>query len=377
MIYLDNAATTFPKPKVVIEDMLECMSEYCANPGRGAHDMSLKCEMKIMECRNNLAKLFNISNPMNIVFTNNTTEGLNIALNGLLKPGDHVITTEIEHNSVLRPLAHLKDKGVEVTVLPIDSKGYISIDKLKNAFKKNTKLVEVIHGSNVIGTIQDLDKINHIVKEREVIFMVDAAQTAGVVDIDVKKYNIDILAFPGHKGLLGPQGTGGLYLSNGKIIDFFKTGGTGSVSNLVTQPDFLPDKFESGTLNTPGIVGLNSSVKFILDKGIENIRNHESKLIEYATEELKKFPNINLLGELNATLKAPIISFNVEGVDSSDVGVMLNSKGICVRTGYHCAALVHKALGTTYKGTVRISPGYFNTFKDIDKLLKVLRDLYI
>lgn len=375
MIYLDNAATTFPKPNEVYTEVDNCLRTYCANPGRGSHNMSIKCEMKILSCRDLLATLFNISDPLRIIFTSNTTDSLNIAIKGLLKPGDHVITTMIEHNSVLRPLHSLKKDNIEITTIPVDLKGYLNLKDIQNSIKSNTKALIVNHGSNVLGTIQDIVSIGELAKKFGLVFIVDAAQTAGYSDIDVKKMNIDLLAFPGHKSLLGLQGTGGLFISENINLSSLKEGGTGSNSNSVIHPDFSPDKFESGTLNTPGIVALSEGVKFILNKGINNIRNHEINLMEYLTSELKKLPYIKIYGETEPSIKTPVLSFNMDRFDSSDIGKILSKKEIFLRTGYHCTPLIHKIIGTEFKGTVRISPGYFNTFYDIETLINVLIEI--
>lgn len=376
MIYLDNAATTFPKPNEVYKEVDKCLRTYCANPGRGSHNMSLQCEMKIFNCREMLAKLFNIDDPLRIIFTSNTTESLNIAIKGILKPNDHVITTMIEHNSVLRPLYSLKKHGIETTFLPVNLKGYLNLSDIKKAVKSNTKALIVNHGSNVLGTIQDIVAIGKLAKSLGLIFIVDAAQTAGYCDIDVKKMNIDLLAFPGHKSLLGLQGTGGLYINNGLTLSSLKEGGTGSNSESMIQPELYPDKMESGTLNTPGIVGLNEGVSFILNKGIDKIRNHEIQLMEYLTFELKKLSYIKLYGETSPNLKTPVLSFNMERFDSAEIGEALNKKEIYLRTSYHCAPLIHKIIGTEGMGTVRISPGYFNTFNDIEALINSLIEIY-
>lgn len=376
MIYLDNAATTFPKPNKVYTEVDKCLRTYCANPGRGAHDMSLQCELKIFNCRERLSKLFNIDDPLRIIFTSNTTESLNIAIKGILKPGDHVITTMIEHNSVLRPLYSLKKYNIETTFLPVDLKGYLNLSEIKKAIKSNTKALIVNHGSNVLGTVQDIESIGYLAKSLGLIFIVDSAQTAGYCDIDVKKMNIDLLAFPGHKSLFGLQGTGGLYIADNLTLSPIKEGGTGSNSESMIQPDFYPDKMESGTLNSPGIVGLNEGVNFILNTSLNTIRNHETELIEYLTSELKKLPYVKLYGETNSSIKTPVLSFNMERFDSSEIGEALNNKGIYLRTSYHCAPLIHKIIGTEGKGTVRVSPGYFNTFNDIEVLINSLIKIY-
>lgn len=344
MIYLDNAATTFPKPTEVYEEVLKCMESYAANPGRGSHDMSIKASEKIMEARQEISEFFNIPNAMNLVFTSNATEALNIAIKGTLKRGDHVISTIIEHNSVLRPLNSLTKKGIQFTLLGVSEMGYVDINALKREIRKNTKVFIINHASNVLGTIQNIREIGKIAKEHNITFIVDASQSAGTLSIDVQRDNIDLLAFPGHKGLLGPQGTGALYVKEGLQVENLKDGGTGSNSNFMAQPDFLPDKFESGTLNTPGIAGLCEGVKFIKKIGRRNIQKHEERLVEYLLKELKKLSYIKIYGPQNPENRAAVVSINIEGVDSSEVGYLLNKDGIAVRTGYHCAPLDRKSV---------------------------------
>ena len=376
MIYLDNAATTFPKPFKVYQEMFDYMKTSAANPGRGTHDMSIIAATKVLETRQIIGNLFNIDNIFNIVFTSNATDSLNIAIKGILMNGDHVITTVLEHNSVLRPLNKLRKNEVTTTFLDMDENGFVNLSDLKKNIKKNTKAIIINHASNVIGTIQDIEKIGEIAKANGIVFIVDGAQSAGVIDIDVKRYNIDLLAFPGHKGLLGPQGTGGLYIGPGIQLETFKEGGTGSNSSSFEQPDFLPDRFESGTLNTPGIVGLNQGISYIFEEGIKNIRSKEESLTDCLLLELMKLPFITIYGNKSNERRCAVISFNIENMDSSLVGYELNKRGIAVRTGYHCAPLIHKALGTTNYGTVRVSFGYFNTFEEIESLIKSLKEIY-
>ena len=376
MIYLDNAATSFPKPSRVYEEVLNCMKNYCANPGRGSHNMSIRSALKIMETRSLIAELFNIKNPFNIVFTKNATEALNIAIKGYLKKGDHVISTSIEHNSVLRPLNTMSKKGIEVTIVSSDKAGFINPLDIKEEIKLNTKAIIVNHASNVLGSIQDISRIGEIAKKYGVIFIVDASQSAGSISIDVERDNIDLLAFTGHKGLLGPQGTGGLFIRDGIEVKSFVEGGTGSNSNSMNQPYELPDKFESGTLNTPGIAGLCEGLKFIKKIGIENIYREEMQLMEQLISEVKKLDFIKIYGGTSIKNRVSVLSINIEGIDASVVGEKLNDANIAVRTGYHCAALIHKVIGTEYRGTVRISPGCFNTSKDIDELISNIIKIY-
>ncbi|MCI6692655.1 MAG: aminotransferase class V-fold PLP-dependent enzyme [Clostridium sp.] len=376
MIYLDNAATSFPKPSKVYEEVINCMKNYCANPGRGSHNMAIKSALKVMESRNLISEIFNIRNPFNIVFTHNATEALNIAIKGLLKKGDHVISTVLEHNSVLRPLNSMAKHGVEVTLISSDKAGFINPLDIKDEIKFNTKAIIINHASNVLGSIQDINSIGKIAKKYGVKFIVDASQSAGSISIDVERDNIDLLAFPGHKGLLGPQGTGALYIREGIELKSFKEGGTGSISNSIDQPKELPDRFESGTLNTPGIVGLCEGVKFIKKIGIENIYNEEMQLMDQLIRELKKLDFVKIYGSTSLKNRLSVLSINIEGIDASIVGEELNDAEIAVRTGYHCAALIHKVIGTEYIGTVRISPGCFNTSKDIDEFIKNIIKIY-
>ncbi|WP_346885865.1 aminotransferase class V-fold PLP-dependent enzyme [Clostridium sp. UBA4395] len=376
MIYLDNAATSFPKPSEVYDQVLNCMKNYCANPGRGSHDMSVKSALKIMETREEICELFNIPSPLNLIFTSNATEALNISIKGALKRGDHVISTVIEHNSVLRPLHSLFEDGVQVTLVGVDKSGYINFNDIKKEIKKNTKMIIINHTSNVLGSIQDIKSIGRISKDNGIIFMVDASQSAGVIPIDVENDHIDLLAFPGHKGLFGPQGTGGLFIRDGIKLRNFKEGGTGSNSHFMIQPDFVPDQFESGTLNTPGIAGLCEGVKFIKKTGLDNIRKYEEELLWYLLEQIKKLSYVKIYGSDSKKQRSAVISLNVDGIDASVVGEQLNERGIAVRTGYHCAPLIHDVIGTEYAGTVRVSPGYFNTFEDIEKLVEAIIMIY-
>lgn len=376
MIYLDNAATSFPKPPGVYEEVINCMKNYCANPGRSSHDMSVRAALKIMETREAVSELFHIPSPFNLIFTSNATEALNIGIKGVLKTGDHVISTVIEHNSVLRPLNSLLDNGVELTLVGVDETGQLNINDLSKEIKKNTKLIIVNHVSNVLGSIQDVQKIGQLTSKTGIKFMVDACQSAGCIPIDVEKSHIDLLAFSGHKGLLGPQGTGGLYIRDGLKLKNFKEGGTGSNSNYMIQPDFLPDQFESGTLNTPGIAGLCEGLKYITKVGISNIQKHEEELMAYLLEELKKLTYIKIYGSLSSKERSAVLSFNIDGIDASIVGEKLNEKDIAVRTGYHCAPLIHKVIGTEYRGTVRVSIGVFNTHSDIEELVEGIKQIF-
>lgn len=376
MIYLDNAATTYPKPEIVYEEIMDCMKNYCANPGRAGHKLAMKSARKIYDARENIAKLFNVDNPMNIIFTNNATDSLNLAIKGCVKEGDHIITTSMEHNSVIRPIKSLEKYGIENTIVKCDEDGFLNPKDIIKAIKPNTKLIVTTHASNVCGTLIDIEAVGNIAKENNILYLVDASQTAGVYKIDTKKINVDMIAAPGHKCLLGPQGTGILYIREGLEVDILKEGGTGSKSEDLLQPNLLPDKYESGTHNTPGIIGLNAGVKFILEKGIDNIREHEENLCEYMLEKLKEVPNILIYGPKDAKKRAAVISINIGNMDSGEVTYLLDNKyDIATRSGIHCSPLAHKTLGTLEQGSVRFSLGIFNTKNEIDIAVEALKEI--
>lgn len=378
MVYLDNAATTFPKPKSVADEVYDCISNYCANPGRSGHRLAMKSARMIYEARENIAKLFNIPDPLNVIFTYNATDSLNLAIKGSLKKGDHIITTSMEHNSVIRPIKALESKGITNTIVKCDKNGALNVKDIEKAIKKNTKLIAVTHASNICGTIIDIEAVGKIAKKNNIRFLVDASQTAGIYDIDVQKMNIDLMAAPGHKGLFGPEGTGILYIREGLELDVLKEGGTGSNSEDLFQPDLVPDKYESGTNNTPGIVGLNAGVKFILEEGIENIRTYEEKLCDYMLQRLEEIDNIKVYGLKDSKKRAAVICINIDNMDSGEVTFLLNQDyDIATRSGIHCAPLAHETLGTLETGAVRLSIGYFNTKKDIDKAIEALKEISI
>jgi len=374
LIYLDNAATSWPKPSVVWPAMDHCFHHLGANPGRSGHQMALDAGRIIYETRELLAKLFHINNPLQIIFTLNATEALNLALKGLLKPGDHVITSSMEHNSVTRPLHVLSHRGVEVTKVKASIEGFIKVEDVVSQLKENTKALVITHASNVTGALMPIEELGQWARAKGLKFIVDAAQTAGVYEIDVEKMKIDLLAFPGHKSLYGPQGTGGLYIREGVVLDPLKEGGTGSNSEDPVQPDVLPDRYESGTPNTIGIAGLGAAVKYILDEGLEKIREHEEKLTKRFLQGLEFIPGIKVYGPRDVTKQAPVVSVNFGDHDSSEVGFILDRVfNIACRTGLHCAPDAHSTLGTLGQGTVRFSFSYFNTEQDIDKALESLQ----
>lgn len=376
MIYLDNAATTYPKPEKVYDSIMDCMKNYCANPGRAGHKLAMRAAREIYDARENIAKLFNIDNPMNVIFTNNATDSLNLAIKGVVKSGDHIITTSMEHNSVIRPIKSLENHGVENTIVQCDKEGFLNIEDLKKAIRSNTKLIVTTHASNVVGTLIDIKAIGEVAKEHNLLYLVDASQTAGVYDINVSDINVDMIAAPGHKCLLGPQGTGILYIREGLNVNILKEGGTGSKSEDLFQPDLVPDKYEAGTHNTPGIVGLNEGVKFVLEKGIDNIRNHEEKLCEYMLNKLEEVPNIIVYGTKDSKKRAAVIAINIGNMDSGEITFLLDSQyQIATRSGIHCSPLAHQTLGTLEQGVVRFSLGYFNTESDIDEAIRALIEI--
>lgn len=376
LIYFDNAATSFPKPEEVYNGTLKAMKEYGANPGRSGHKLALKAGRGLYETRNIISKLFNINNPMDLIFTYNCTDSLNLGIKGVLKKGDHVITTSMEHNSVLRPLKHLESKGIETTIIKGDSKGRITPLDIERNIKKNTKMIIMTHISNLTGTIMPVKKVGEIAKKHGIIYMVDGAQSAGVYDIDVEEMNIDILAFPGHKGLLGPQGTGGLYIREDIGMEELKEGGTGSSSDSLYQPDIRPDKYESGTPNTPGIVGLGNGVSYIIDKGINNIRDHEEDLTKHFIEEILKINGVKVYGPLKSGEQAPVVSINIRDEDSSEISYILDDEyDIAVRSGLHCAPLAHKTIKTFKQGVIRFSFGVFNTHEEIEWGIKAIKEV--
>lgn len=374
MIYLDNAATTFPKPESVYAKMDDCMRNYCANPGRSGHKMAMESARVVEETRDIIAKLFNIKNPMDVVYTFNATDSLNLAIKGFLKPGDHVITTTMEHNSVLRPIMELENIGVEHTFVQADEEGRIDPKDVETAIKDNTKLIAIIHASNVTGTLIDIETIGKIAKNHGITYLVDASQSAGIYDIDVDKLNIDMLAMPGHKGLLGPQGTGVLYVNNKIRLHSQREGGTGSKSEEIIQPDLYPDKYESGTHNTPGIVGLGAGVEFLLETGLDNIRKHEEELSQYMIDEILKIDGVKLYGPKSAKERAAVIAVNIKDLDSGEVTFRLDREfEIATRSGIHCAPLAHKSIGTLEQGAVRFSLGYFTTKEEVEEAIKAIK----
>jgi len=374
MIYLDNAATSWPKQESVYQTMDEFLRTKGGNPGRGSHSMALAARETVEETRMLVARLINAVEMNRVVFTLNCTDSLNLGLKGLLNPGDHVITSSIEHNSVVRPLRKLEQRGVKVTRLsPSVKSGVVSALDIEKAMTKDTKLVVMTHASNVTGVIQPIAEYGAIARKHNLLFMVDAAQTAGKYPIDVKTGNIDLLAFSGHKGLFGPPGTGVLYIGERVELDSLREGGTGSHSEMEEQPLDLPYRYESGTANSVGISGLGAGLKYIFSEGLEKIRAHEQFLTARLIEGLSHIPGVTFYTAKDSTKQAPIISFNIEGYEPGEGGAILDQAfDIKVRTGLHCAPAAHKTIGTYPLGTIRLSPGYFNTAEEIEVTLQAL-----
>ncbi len=375
MIYLNNAATTWPKPEIVYQRMDSFFRSLGRNPGRSGATENKKAGLAVYEVRESLADFFNIKDAAHLVFNSGATESLNTILKGLLKPGDHVLTTMLEHNSVLRPLEKLKkERDIEITFLAINQQtGEPHYDQIKNEIKENTRLLVSSHASNVTGTIVDIEKMGNIAEKNNLYFLVDAAQTAGVFPIDVEKMKIDFLAVAGHKSLYGPPGVGALYLRNDSEVASLKEGGTGTNSLNTCQPDLMPDRFEAGTANTVGIIGMGTGLSFILDEGLAKIREHELKLTEKLLTGLKMLPSVRIYGQENIGNRAPVVSFNVANISSHELGFSLEDDyQITVRSGLHCAPYLHQAMQTNEQGMVRVSFGYFNTEKEVAYLLEVL-----
>ncbi len=388
--YFDNASTTWPKPERVYTFMDEFFREFGVNPGRGGYEKASVVGELVDETRELLCQFFNAPKPERLVFTQNATDSLNIAFNGLFKAGEHVLTTMLEHNAVLRPVNYaVRDKGLEADFVPANADGYIESDALKKALKPNTKYLVINHASNVIGTIQDLTTLGNFAKEHNLIFIVDTCQTAGVVPVDVEKMHIDILTFTGHKGLFGPMGIGGMWVRENIDIQPVKSGGTGILSAYEYQPDEYPYRLETGTVNLPGIAGLkaaqdffaelgrkddpNLSHKQATDKALEIIHKQEMSLMKKMLDALTQMPKVKFPIKPSLKNRVATISFQIEGKKSKDVGATLAKEyKIATRSGLHCAPKVHQQLGTAPDGATRVSIGYFTTEEDIDHLIEAV-----
>lgn len=378
LIYLDNSATTFPKPEEVYRFMDFFYRKHGVNPGRSGFDAAIETEEIVHGTRQMLTELFNGDDPNRLTFSYNASDSLNMILQGLAEKGDHIVTTCLEHNSVLRPLHHLEIQGIaEVSHIPFDKNGYVNPGDIKKAIKKNTKMVVVNHSSNVIGTIQPLKEIGKICKEKGVFFIVDASQSAGTIPIDMKDMVIDVVVFTGHKCLMGPTGIGGSYVMENVPVKYTRFGGTGVRSAVKTHLEEFPYRLECGTLNIIGVAGLNAGVRWINEQGIENLHKQEMDLYNKLRNAFHEIEGVITYCSRNAENQNPVMCFNVNGFEAGDVGAMLDvDYNIATRTGLHCAPKVHEVIGTVeIHGTVRMSIGPFNTEEHIDTAIEAVKDI--
>lgn len=375
MIYFDNAATTLRKPPGVAEAVAEAVGSL-GNAGRGAHGVSLDASRMIYGVREKLCRLFNAEDPMRIAFTSGGTESLNIAIKGVAGPGDHLITTAAEHNSVLRPAYEMEMAGAELTVIPCDDLGRVDPQEIERNIKENTKAVICTHGSNVTGNVPDIERIGAITSQYDISLIADASQAAGECMIDVRKSSIDVLCFTGHKGLLGPQGTGGIYVREGVELRPLKTGGSGVQSFSRTHPSEMPTALEAGTLNAHGIAGLDAALDWIIDTGADEISRKTRSLADRFCEGIREIPGIKVYGDLCMKQRLPVVSLNVGSIDSSHISdVLYREFGIATRPGAHCAPLMHETLETEKQGAVRFSFSYFNSEDEVDEAIGALRKI--
>jgi len=381
MIYLDNAATSWPKPPVMAEAMVRFLDQVGANPGRSGHRLSIQAGRIVYAAREAVAALVHAPDPLRVAFGPNVTEALNQALHGLLRPGDHVITSSMEHNSMMRPLRNLQRQGIELTVVPCSPQGCLDPADVAAAVRPNTTLIALNHASNVVGTLLPVAKVGRVARRHNLLLLVDAAQTVGAYPLDVQADAIDLLAFTGHKSLYGPMGTGGLVV--GERVDVrrmqpLKQGGTGSRSESEEQPEFLPDMLESGTPNVVGLAGLEASLRWVLDRGVEAIRAHEIALTQRLIDGLADIPRVKVYGGHDAKSQAAIVSLTIQGADLDQAGMQLDEEyGIMCRVGLHCAPAAHRTIGTFPDGTVRFGLGAFSTQAEIDMALAAVQGLSV
>jgi cysteine desulfurase family protein len=378
MIYLDNAATSFPKPEAVYQALDRFARSNLANPGRAGHKMALAAERVLDDCRHLLNQFFHGESPERFGFTLNCTDALNMAFKGVLNDGDHVITTDLEHNSVSRPLRKMElDGRISLTRIKADAGGTIDPDAIRQAITSRTRLVAMTHASNVLGTVQPIAEVGRIARDRDLLLLVDAAQTAGVVPIDVQAMHIDLLAFPGHKSLLGPTGTGALYAGPRVSLRAWREGGTGGDSSSETQPREFPYFLEGGTPNVLGVAGLAAGVKYVIEQGIDRIREHEVALTERLWRRLDEIGGFHLFGHRNPAKRVGTLSFRSEALPAAELGGILDQAfDVAVRPGLHCAPYIHRSLGTFPDGTVRVSPGPFSSVADLDHLAGALAEIH-
>ena len=375
MIYMDNAATTMHKPQEVIDAVVNAMNSM-GNAGRGASEAALSASRVIYDTRDRLAELFGAEDARRIAFTSNSTESLNIAIKGSLNPGDHVITTVLEHNSVLRPLYEMEKNGVELSIIRCDEKGMPDISQMEASIKENTKMLICTNGSNLTGNYVDVSVIGKMAHAHGLMFVVDASQTAGVFPINVQEMNIDILCFTGHKGLMGPQGTGGMYVKSGVKIRPLLSGGSGIDSYNMHHPSQMPEALEAGTLNGHGIAGLRAALSFLEREGMERLRKRELELMRRFYNGVAEIPNVKVYGDFRTDRRAAIVSLNIGDYDSAEISDELSGRyGIVTRSGAHCAPLMHEALGTKIQGAVRFSFSHYNTEEEIDEAIRAVKEL--
>lgn len=377
-IYADNSSTTFPKPKVVADAVYNYLTNIGTNVGRGNYQSAYSTSKIVYETRELICELFNFNEPSNVVFTANITESLNILLKGFLQKGDHVIITSMEHNAVVRPLHKLLNKGISYSVVPCNKQGVADINDLEDLINPSTKLILVNHVSNVSGGIMPIMAISDLAKKHNIAYVIDSAQSAGILPIDFNNLNLCALPLTGHKGLLAPQGIGALLLREdfAKKLETLREGGTGSFSEDLIQPEMLPDKFESGTLNVPGIVGLNASLKWILSHSLESIYEHEKKIGKVLMDNIMNIKGISLHGLSDIENRLSVFSISIDNMNTAEAAYLLDDEyGIMTRCGLHCAPLAHKTLGTFPDGSIRISLGYFNTMEDVEYISKALNNL--
>ncbi|AWK50272.1 cysteine desulfurase [Clostridium beijerinckii] len=377
-VYLDNSSTTFPKPKQVVDSMYNYMLNIGGNAGRGNYSNSLQSNRYLYDAREIICDFFGYDSPSNVIFTSNVTISLNILIKGILKPGDHVITSSMEHNSVIRPLFSCKEQlQIKLDILKANPFGFVNINDLKSKINCKTKLVIITQASNVTGSIQDIQGIGKMCNDNNIFFIVDSSQGAGVLDLNMKDVKANAIAFTGHKSLLGPQGIGGFILDSkfNSCCSSLLQGGTGSLSSSLKQPDFLPDKFECGTHNLPGIVGLAEGIKYINSIGLNTIYEHNNYLIKYLLNGLLSIDGITVYGDLSGEMLTTCISINIDSLDSSEVGYNLECNGIKTRCGLHCAPLAHRTIGSYPNGTVRLSISYFTSKEEIDYTLLILNKI--
>ncbi|MBI2933380.1 MAG: aminotransferase class V-fold PLP-dependent enzyme [Planctomycetes bacterium] len=373
-IYLDNAATTFPKPEVVyraVDHYLRCCG---GSPSRASHRKAREADTVVLQARQALARLFGIRDSTRLIFTCNSTESLNLAVQGALRERDHVVVTDLEHNALVRPLWRLREsRGVRVTIVPSGPEGFVDPRLVEEAVTSDTRMICCVHANNVLGTIQPVEEIGRVARRCEVAFLVDASQGAGVLPIDVEAMGIDLLAFTGHKGLLGPPGTGGLYVREGVVVQPLKHGGTGISSEELDPPDVMPEGYEPGTFNSAGLAGLLAGVRFIEETGVDRIHARERELNARFMDRVRGLRGVRLYGPPDAERKVGITLLNVEGLEAADVARLLDRKfGVMVRAGLHCSALSHRKLGTEHKGAVRFSFGYFTTLDQVEAAVDAL-----